>query len=240
MSTTVDEWNAFIRGSSEEAVVRFADSYAATGDQGVLYNLGLALLDVGNLEMAAEVYDTVIKHDVERQTTSDAVYAKRGIVDWMAGRHAGAVRLWEMGLSAVYADAAGGVLAPSLLWFAGVRLGDLPLRRRAEELLRRFRLRDRAAQMRQWPGPRAVASYLCGEVADQTFLQAWTDGPDGGVLETRRRCIACFWVGVRTETVHARHDLFARAVASKEAILESEYFLAKSELRSMKAAPSRE
>lgn len=226
--TGMTDWQLFIEGSSEEAAIRFIDSYAVTGDQPTLRNCATALIDCGNWDLAREMWDTVIKHATELNKTADEDFINRGIIEWMDGQPWKAIDLWRLSLETVYTDIAGGVIGPAVLWFAGYRLNDAKLLKEATKLLRKFKLGERAKSIRFWPGPRGVASYLLDEVDTETFLNVWREGP---ALSFRRDCVANFWASVREPDERIAIRRLKQALVDKGAILECEYFLAKHELR---------
>jgi hypothetical protein len=111
------------------------------------------------------------------------------------------VARWRQGLSAPYTDAAGGVLCPAFLLYAGVRLGDTAVEAEAERLLRgRWRQhkqrvkRGRARTSRQaqqdfvhpglfsWPG--ALVPFLVGEIGAAALDEAAAHTPSD-VLQAR-------------------------------------------------------
>lgn len=231
--TTVQHWDKFINGDSNEAVKMFADLYADTGDQPTLFNLGTALMDVEDWGMAREIFDTVIKHEVELGETGQSSYVKRGIIEWFDGKPKYAVDLWRLSLDTVYADEAGGVMGPALLWYAGYRLGDPILEREGQNLLKKFRIGPKTQAINFWPGARGVASYILDEVDQNIFLNQWKYGPEDHTLEIRRLCRARFWAGVKESSRPTKWDLFEAAISNKHAILEPEYFLARWELRQL-------
>jgi hypothetical protein len=81
-----------------------------------------------------------------------------GVTLWWLRRSDEAIATWRLGLNAGYTDAAGGVILPSLLFFASIRTDDSALRKDARVLLRK---RWRTKQARSnWPGP--IAALLLG------------------------------------------------------------------------------
>ena len=226
--TSKTDWQQFIEGSSEAAVIRFADSYAKTGDQPTLRNLGKAIMDCENWDLAREMWDTVIKHATELNRTADSDFINRGTIEWLDGQPHKAVDLWRLSIDTIYTDIAGGVIGPAFLWFAGYRLSDTKLLKEATKLLRKFKLGERAKSVRFWPGPRGVASYLLDEVDTETFLNVWKEGPE---LSYRRDCVANFWASVREPDKQLAVSRLKQALIDKGAVLECEYFLAKHELR---------
>jgi lipoprotein NlpI len=224
-------WEAFVTGRSEDAVIRFADLYAETGDQATLQNLGLALLDEGNYEVARQTYDTLLKHERELKRTGESTFICRGLVDWAEGRQGDAVKYWKNALRAAYVDDGGGVTGPAFLWFAAKRTDDTALLRDAEQRLEKFRFERKADWFQHWPGSRAVASFLLGEVDAETFAERWRFGPRNETLELRRRCRVSFWLAAKATDEQDRRKCLLAACADKRAILECEYAAAKIELR---------
>lgn len=227
------DWEAFISGSSADAAARFADLYAETGDQPTLYNLGLALLDGGDYQTAREAFESIIKHASESQTVGEADFIYRGLIEWGAQRPDLAVTFWKRALSAPYVDDGGGVTAPAFLWYAGSRLNDPVLLHDATKRLEKFRFGRKGDWIDRWPGSRAIAAFLLGEVDAETFSDRWTAGPGDNVLEIRRRSRVSFWVASKMVERTERRKFLTAAIADKHAILECEYSAAKIELAQM-------
>lgn len=228
--TGCDDWEAFVNGSSADAAIRFADLYAASGDQPTLFNLGMALLDDANYEMAREAFDSLNKHMEELNEAAEVNYIYRGLVDWAEDRPAEAVNFWKKSLTAPYVDDGGGVTGPAFLWYAGARLRDEALVRTAEKHLRKFPVGRRALFQQHWPGSRAIGVFLLGEVDAETFSERWRYAPRDEVLEARRRCRTAFWIAAKATDPAERRRLLVSAVADRRAIGECEYAAAKIDL----------
>ncbi len=123
----------------------------------------------------------------------------------------------------VYTDAAGGVEAPCLAWFAGQSLHRPELVDSAVRFLKR-RLRSKQAQA--WPG--VIAQFILGRLPEEElFLEASKSEP----LRKRRLCKAEFWAGVVAGAAGDGPKATARlhSAARCEALLEVEYYLARYE-----------
>ena len=199
------------------------------------WNRGTCLLALGRPEEAPADFRLAAR----LQPDSDAAPARSGVALWGLGRRAEAAAAWRAATGMAYTDAAGGVEIPALLTFAAVRLGDMALAGAARALLRRH-WRPRLA--RQWPG--AIAGLLRGKLDEASFLHGQTFLHP--ILAARRACRARFWVAVQRERAgdrsgyrhHLRLALEGEEDPARRALLlEHEYWLAKSALAALDAAP---
>ena len=91
--------------------------------------------------MNLKKYDNVLELATEliRITNgrSDSEYILAGIASWLLDNYTESVEIWKKGLNTKYTDAAGGIVIPSLLYYAAVRLNDRNLEKEAIALLRK-------------------------------------------------------------------------------------------------------
>src|SRR5437762_3517497 len=90
---------------------------------------------------------------------TDAYPILLGIIRWWQERPGDAVDWWREAHLAAFTDAAGGVTAPAMLFFAASRLGETKLR---QEAVAGLRQRWSPEIARVWPGP--IAGFLLGEM----------------------------------------------------------------------------
>ena len=122
-------------------------------------------------------------------------YEMAGVAKWCMDANEDAVALWQAGVKSAYADAAGGVRLPILLFVASVLSPESFPRAEAEKLLT-----ARTGGGRIWPGP--LGKYLLGHI-DETGLISWCVNRDGSE-DFMKRWQADFYLGIRA-TIAAMH-----------------------------------
>jgi len=180
---------------------------------------GLALLELGRFPDAASVFE-----EAEGAQESGTLMELAGAARWLAGERQVAAERWIAALDAGHEGPAGGVKAPALLLYAGLRIPDERYVLRGKRLLGKL---WKPKLARVWPGP--VAGFLLGEVDGARFLEDGYEDPD---LEARRLSGAQFWAGVKEEDPQRARAHFQESAAIEGAsALEVEHHLAKGELR---------
>jgi len=228
--TTLEDWQIFLDGRVAEALSVFQEKYRQTGCRGTLGNCALALLDLERYGDAIVVLEEVRQAEVRENLSADLTLVELGIARWCAGDKANALRDWEASLGTDYADSAGGVQGPAVLWFGALKTGERHLEEKALKLLKKF-WKPRIMQASKWPGPIAIAGFILGDVDERRFVQLWTQ--DQPILEARRKCKALFWSGVKQSDRALARNYFAAAGADRHAVLEPEFYLARWALHEM-------
>jgi len=219
----MDMWERFIKEPSSKLVSLLGQQYKQTGDLPTLYNLGLAVLDIGDWQRAYEIYQ---RHRGLIDFTGEGEFINLGLTQWFMGDHKGAIGYWQQSLETQYTnDPVGPINGLLILWYAGQRLADDRLTKELLKKLKRFWKVQDYRVFSEWPGTIAIAGFLLDSVPEDVFLNQWK----WGNLENRRLCRANFWVGMKyldkSRDEAAKH--FNAAFSTKIAILEYEYFLAK-------------
>ena len=220
----MDDWQLLLDGRSEEALLAFKAAALRHPSTGTLNNLGLALLDLGRFKEAVEVFMRARAHEMKAQTTSETTLVNLGISHWCDSDRSAALRDWELSLNTIYADEAGGVQGPAMLWFGATEVGDMSQTELALKVLKKL-WKPRVLSSHSWPGPVAIAGFLLGEVKEEKFIQGWSDA--NPMLEVRRRCKVHFWAGAKSEETILAAEHFRLACSDRAAILEPEFFLAR-------------
>jgi tetratricopeptide (TPR) repeat protein len=222
-------WDILVAGRSSEAVEIFKREFENSPDAPTACNLGIALLDCERYEEARSAFRCAADIEAGDGTSAESTFLALGTAEWLLGDEVAAIETWKRSLGTAYGDAAGGVEGPAFLWYGAVRTGNEKLRNQAVRLMRGFwnrKIKENAVDW--WPGPRAFAGFLLGEVDDHTFVDLWKC--DNEILEQRRLCKVHFWAGVKSEDRDTAREHFRRAFSdSRRAILEFEYFLSKNE-----------
>jgi hypothetical protein len=243
-----DPWDLLKAKRYAEAAEAYARSFADGGGTFALRGRALALLLGGRPAEARDDFAQVID-GTEPGRRGDGDYLDLGTCSWHLGQPAEAVARWRQGLTAPYTDAAGGVVCPVFLLYAGVRLGDAAVEAEAERLLRdRWRKHQRrvkrgpARSARQahadfvhpgllsWPG--ALVPFLLGEIGAAALDEAAAHTPSD-ILRARWQCQADFAAAVRAlrEADDAGlRSRMSRCAASPHGELEHEFSLARWEV----------
>jgi hypothetical protein len=226
-------WSLLVSGQLDQAIAALKKEHALKGDTLALSNLGLALLDAGDICGAMDLYKELAKkHD---PWIDESSCIRLGLMNWLNRNYEDAVEQWNRGRKADIVLEGGGVVSLSLLWYAGVKLNDGRLKARCEKDLSRFLKPIKGRTICAWPGASAIAGYLAGHVDEADFMLNWRSPIEA--LEWRRQCRVNFWAGVkRLPDRSAASPYFAVPLGlNRVVILEVEYFLAKWEHHS---APS--
>jgi len=228
-----ETWNLFFNSPSEQFVELFKKEFERTNQAPDLTNLGTVYLDTNRIQEARDAFRRALEMDKQARTV-ELTFTLLGISEWFLGNFNEAIKLWEQSLDAQFADEAGGVEGPALMWYGALRTENPKLKARAEKLVGRFwKIKD-PTTLNFWPGPVAVAGYILDRVDTHTFLNVWQC--ENRTLELRRLCRANFWTGVKCDVPQTAREFFEEAFTnSKVAILEPEYFLAKWEFQRLSA-----
>lgn len=217
-------WELIKQGATEEALELLDTQLLSDPDRlGLHMNKGLCLMIMGRLPDALAEY----KWGCARRPTSDVANLMAGVISWWLGQTQDAIMYWEQAVTAQYTDAAGGIIAPAVLAFGGMRLELTTV----EQLgLRLLRQRVRTKRALTWPGP--VAGFLLGRMSSEELTEcAGTRNP---ILAARQRAQAYFWsacAAYRERDGGAYQAQIERVIATKTTLhpavmLETEYWLA--------------
>lgn len=224
----MDPWQLIKDGRYSEAVDAYTQQLAEARTVSSFRNRAIAYLNLDQLDHAMADYESAERID---QSRSDGNLKSIGVVHWLAGREADAVRAWAKAVRLLerneiqYTDGAGGVQSPCLLWFAGGRLKDVTLQDSAISMLRTL-LKGRRAN--NWPGP--IGRLLLKQADAETLRSSVSSVP---VLRERELCQAEFYISVQTldDGRQLYIDGLRRAIGQSVALLENEFYLARFELR---------
>jgi lipoprotein NlpI len=148
--------------------------------------LGVAYLWAERFQAAWEHFNAA---NVRRPSQISVYYGMAGVAKWCMGAREEAVAQWQAGLKSGYADAAGGVTTPLLLYTASVLDPHRFSRARAEKLLT---IRANDPRARIWPG--AVAEFLLGRINEAELRSRCADRSEGDAYMARWR--ADFYFGI--------------------------------------------
>lgn len=222
-------WQYMMDGRFEEAML----AYSALCDEKPrafnLHNLGLAFLNLGDWASALLQFQRAENVSVEGGTIGDARRKFIGTVHWLAGDREQAANVWADLLAdhaagtIAYTDAAGGVVAPCLAWFAGQSLGR-PVQVESSFQFLDKRLGTKPAHA--WPG--AIGHFILGRLSDgDLFIEAGRSER----LRKRHLCKAAFWAGVGAGVAgkEQKANELLHFAAGSGALQEVEYYLARHE-----------
>lgn len=225
----MDPWQYMINGEFAKAKEVYAQHCGEEAKAFNLHNLALAFLNLGDLDSALQCFERAEKTNLDDGTVGDTQRIYTGAVHWLKGDETKAADVWSALLKdhisgrIVYTDAAGGVLAPCLAWFAGQSLNCSEL---ANSAVRFLKKRLRSKQAGAWPG--VIGQFVLGRLPEEDLL---TEATNSERLLKRHLCKAEFWIAV---VVGAAGDSgkamgLLNSAARSNALLEVEYYLAQHE-----------
>jgi tetratricopeptide (TPR) repeat protein len=219
-----DTWSLIKEGKYEDALGQADREAAETGSLLPYRNKVLALLNLGWHSQAVRQCEEVISLSAG-DTDSDYIFL--GVAHWLAGEADAAIAAWEGARQAKYTDAAGGIEAPLLLWFAGVRERRDELKKRAATAIRRIGSSPRA---KNWPGPLAAVVSRGSSLSE--LIPQMSSQP---LVQPRQVCQASFFLGVARleagDEAAARELMRQAASQQPTALLRPEHYLAGHESR---------
>jgi hypothetical protein len=171
-------WQLLQAGYDAEAIRRLREAYERdVTSASHIMTLGVAYLWVQDYLAAWKHFDSAN----QRRPKHAPFFGMAGAARWCLDDPEASVREWRAGLKSGYADGAGGVDLPLLLFFASVVKPELFDHREAENLLAN---RMENPLIHNWPGP--LAEFVSGRIDVETL---------------RRRCIGvdddstfiCMW-----------------------------------------------
>ena len=241
-------WQAFELGRYDDAIQLYSQEYTQSQNLRLLAGRAYVYLAANRPGLALTDMEEVVTRTYKR-FASNSDYAFLGICHWYLAQPDSAIAQWRAGLSAPYVDAAGGILLPILLFYAGVRLGEGQLEKEAQRLLRahwrkfvrRIKRRQDAAlimprnfadpELWNWPGP--IVPFLLGQ-EDSTWLLHQARKTDAETLALRHECQAHFAIAVNA-LQNGNRDLFVASMEScarnPKGLLEEEHYIARWEMR---------
>jgi tetratricopeptide (TPR) repeat protein len=181
-----DPWDLLRVGKNDEALVQMRDTYAKDRSASAAMELGVAYLWVGAYQEARQHFDGFIQAYPRH---ADIIYGMAGVARWCLKDRAGAAEMWHAGLRCKFADAAGGVGLPLLLFFASVAAPEILAMDHAEKLLSE-RMND--PRTRNWPG--ALARFVLGQIDEGRLRSECLDKNESET--TMRHLQADFYVAV--------------------------------------------
>jgi lipoprotein NlpI len=226
-------------GQHDAAIRLLRDEYERRpGNVPATLALGVGYLWIGDYAAAWEHFDAV---NEKQPRYSNIYYNMAGAAKWCMGESQTAVKKWVEGCDCEYADFAGGVESPLLLFMASAFDPALITRKEAEKSLT---VRADDQRVRYWPGP--VAAYLLGRIDEATLRTDCVSVTPAGTAV--HNWLADFYVGVLqlangslfdlTELMHRTVVVSAGDLAVDKRSVSmkthyTEYFIARHELARM-------
>lgn len=241
-------WYAFERGRYEDAIQLYSQEYGQSHNLRLLAGRAHAYLGANRPSQALTDMEEVVTR-TDKRLASNSDYASLGICHWYLAQPDLAIAQWRAGLAAPYVDAAGGILLPTILLYAGVRLGEGRLEKEAQRLLRahwqkfvrRVKRRKDAtlitpqtfADPELWNWPGAIVPFLLGQV-DSAWLLQQARKTNVETLVLRHECQAHFAIAVDAWRSGNR-ELFVTSMEAcgrnPKGLVEQEHYLARWEMR---------
>jgi hypothetical protein len=161
MAKPKSPWDHIRYGDAEKGLALLKEAYIRDPSASETMELGVAYLWVGSYQVAAEHFQ---RANQTHSHTMDVFYGMAGAAKWCLNDFSAAVELWHTGLGAQYADFAGGVHLPLLLWVTSVLKPKVFPRTKAENLLKQ-KVKD--TRIKSWPGP--IARFILGLIDEATM-----------------------------------------------------------------------
>ena len=197
----VSPWSVMKSGDADQAIRMMREAYEQMPDASHIMELGVGYLWVKNYQAAWEHFYDVNQKDPNHHAI---FYGMAGVAKWCMNEPEESVRQWCSGLNCRYADGAGGVQLPLLLFDASVFKPEVYPRAEAEKLLT-VRANDR--RVKNWPGP--VAEFLLGRI-DEGGLRSKCAGLNEGDT-FMRHWLADFYIGILEHT-HGNMQCFQKMI----------------------------
>lgn len=159
-----DPWDLLRDGKQGTAFDRLLAIYAHKASTSNAMTLGVAYLWERQYEDAARHFEKAMQ---AYPLHSSVIYASAGVARWCLNEPTLAIRHWRAGMECRYADAAGGVKLPMLLFFASAMDSSLISTSEAEGLLRS---RIGNARIQSWPAP--LGRYALKMIDEETVLRS--------------------------------------------------------------------
>jgi len=186
-------WKEFQAGNQTEAFALWLSLHGKHRIRGVYLVEAEAYLKVGEYRKASATYA-----EVRKLAPPSLPVTEVGVALWLAGEHYLACADWLAEIHRnqrkefTHMDAAGGVNAPMLLWWAS-HFNELAAFR-AEAVAELIRLRSQQALVRRgWPGP--IADHILGRISSVQLRIAATS--HNAQLESTRRCRSEFYESIK-------------------------------------------
>ena len=152
-------WDVLRAGDIAGGLAMMRLEFAREPDGSRTMELGVALLWLGMYDVAYEHFENANR---SRPKHISDFYAMAGVAKWCMDEVSQAVAQWQAGTEAAYADAAGGVTLPLLLFAASVLRAEVDAWSMAERLLAKRAAEPRAEN---WPGP--LAKYVLHQIREE-------------------------------------------------------------------------
>lgn len=165
--SNVSHWGLLRCGQAEQALAKLREAWTQNPIPSHIMGLGVVYLWLEDYRAAAEHFQRAIEtHGV----SIAKFYGMRGVAEWCNNEPDKAIGCWQAGLDAQYADGAGGIDIPLLLFVASVLQPEAFAKKRAEAILTK-RVQD--PRVKNWPGP--IAKFALGLI-DQPILRQMCTG----------------------------------------------------------------
>jgi tetratricopeptide (TPR) repeat protein len=156
-------WDVLRSGRTELAIRMFRKAFLDKQTSAHLIELGVAYLWIKDYQAAFDHLSEQMKIIPRRL---EKIFGLAGIAKWCLNEPGEAIEQWIQGIKCDYADGAGGVTIPLLLFYASIVKPELYSRKDAEKLMI---TRAKRRIIRNWPGP--IAEYILNRI-DKKQLQS--------------------------------------------------------------------
>jgi tetratricopeptide (TPR) repeat protein len=155
-------WDVLRSGRTELAIQMLQNAFFEKQTSALLIELGVAYLWMKDYQAAFDHLSGQMKIIPRR---IEKIFGLAGVAKWCLNKPDEAIEQWVDGLKCDYADGAGGVTIPLLLYSASILKPELYSRKNAEKYLI---ARAKHRKIRNWPGP--IAEYILNRIDKSQLL----------------------------------------------------------------------
>lgn len=218
-------WDLLKAGQTEAGIEMLREFYRRDSWHSNAFSLAHAYLFATQYAAAVELVDGILSKHPKQMAGH---YATRGVLHWVLSNRPHAILCWKDGLDCAYADFAGGISVPLLLFFASVREPTLCEMGLVHKILKK-RLKRVVAM--HWPGP--LGRYVIGEITEAEIRQVAAEQVKP--RNPQYRAEVDFYTGVLRLQAGDRQGYFeflrkCRDAVQECAIIPDEFYLARYEL----------
>jgi hypothetical protein len=162
--TDLNPWNYLRNGETELGLEIIRTAFVTDKSPSRIMQLGVAYLWSGNYQQAWDHFQHAM---VTHHQSMARFYSMAGVAKWCLNVPSQAIEWWKLGADADYADGAGGIHVPLMLWLASV---IEPGRVSREEVIQLLGRRADDPRVVHWPGP--LAEYVLGRMDSKVLEEA--------------------------------------------------------------------
>ena len=215
-------WDLIKAGEFSQACLVADEESTNSGSILPMRNKVIALLNLHKYDEVITLSNLIIQRN-NGETDTDSIFL--GVAHWLKGQHIDAMSAWHRATKTNYTDAAGGVEAYLLLFYASVRDELIDLKNDSLKTL----LGMHKSAEKIWPGP--IAGYVSGRITESELREKISSQP---ILRAKQTCQAAFYIALMN-LIDSKPILFQQrmqesAMQGSFSLTKQEYYLANLEI----------